>query len=106
MSNAARRDAPPGSYVANHAVGTLGPFSFLCRARLHRIGRPLWPKTEFLLRANENGSKRGVTADDGKAHASGNLRGRSAVSPALRGQTAARRCASTGNPHRAVRTGR
>src|SRR5437016_4269260 len=23
MSNAARRDAPPGSYVANHAVGTL-----------------------------------------------------------------------------------
>src|SRR5688500_18889453 len=24
MSNAARRDAPPGSYAANHAAGTLG----------------------------------------------------------------------------------
>jgi hypothetical protein len=24
MSNAARRDAPPGNYAANHADGTLG----------------------------------------------------------------------------------
>src|SRR5262245_62370286 len=44
MSNAASRDAPPGSYVANHAVGTLEASSTAAAAPalLERVARRSW----------------------------------------------------------------
>jgi hypothetical protein len=36
MSNAARRDAPPGNYVANHGDGTLGNDCALLSAKLNQ----------------------------------------------------------------------
>src|SRR5829696_4318227 len=41
MSNAASRDAPPGSYVANHAAGTLAGHPRLELLVLPQMGRNL-----------------------------------------------------------------
>src|SRR3954471_20992425 len=60
MSNAAIRDAPPGSYVANHAAGTLAPP--LSHAILARRGRRIFDR-HYLVAAAMSPRRRRAVAD-------------------------------------------